>query len=172
MRESDKQMLANHYLDFYRIAFSILHNKADVEDAVQDALVETMANPFVVNPVNYCTRVVKNNCFKLLKNENYILMEQLPDVPDSSTGLDEERMQALWGYKNMLPERIRIVFDLYYEQGYSRHKIAEMTNTSMPTIKKLFHKGHERLKKMMKEHDNKTNNPKTPSDHTINDKTI
>lgn len=163
MRESDKQMLADHYLDFYRIAFSILHNKADVEDVVQDALVETMTSPFVVNPINYCTRVLKNNCIKLLKREHYVLVEQLPEIPDSG-GLDEERMQVLWNYKNSLPERIRIIFDLYYEQGYSRHKIAEITNTPMPTVKKLFHKGHARLKKLMKEHENTTNDWNNLSD--------
>ena len=41
MRERDKQMLADHYLDFYQMAYTILHEEADVEDAVQDALTDT-----------------------------------------------------------------------------------------------------------------------------------
>ena len=142
MRESDKQMLADHYLDLYQMAYSLLHNKADVEDAVQDALVDTMSNPFVVNPYNYCKRVLKNNCLKRLKKENYILFEQLPEIPNHESEIDEE-----------LPNRIQEIFDLYYVQGYSRHQISEITNTPMPTLKKLFHKGHERLKKMMLEYD-------------------
>ena len=43
MRERDKQMLADHYLDFYQMAYTLLHNKEDVEDAVHDALVDTMS---------------------------------------------------------------------------------------------------------------------------------
>lgn len=153
MRESDKQMLADHYLDFYQMAYTLLHNKADVEDAVHDALVETMSNPLVTNPYQYCSKVVRNNCRKLLRKEGYMLVEQLPDIPAPEDHLDEERLRMLWDYKNTLPDRIREIFDLYYEQGYSRHKIAEVTNTPMPTLKKLFRKGHERLKKMMKEHE-------------------
>lgn len=153
MRESDKQMLADHYLDLYQMAYSLLHNKADVEDAVQDALVDTMSNPFVVNPYNYCKRVLKNNCLKRLKKENYILFEQLPEIPNPESEIDEARLKALWSYKEKLPNRIQEIFDLYYVQGYSRHQISEITNTPMPTLKKLFHKGHERLKKMMLEYD-------------------
>ena len=35
-------MLADHYLDLYRMAFVLLQNEADVEDVVQEALAVTM----------------------------------------------------------------------------------------------------------------------------------
>ena len=65
MRESDKQMLADHYLDFYQMAYSVLHNKEDVEDVVQESLAVTMAHTWVKR--NYSakgTTVCGNNCRK------------------------------------------------------------------------------------------------------------
>ena len=154
MQERDKQMLADHYLDFYQIAYTILHEETDVEDAVQDALTDTMSQPFVRDPYGYCCRVLKNKCYKMLKRNTYILTETLPDLPDTPSTIDEERLHTLWKYKERLPARIKEVFDLYYEKGYTRNEIAEITNTPLPTLKKLFNKGHKRLKKQMIEHDN------------------
>jgi len=156
MRECDKQMLADHYLDFYQMAYALLRNETDVEDAVQDALVETMSQPFVKNPYNYCSKVLKNKCLKMLKKNTYILTEHLPDLPDTPNNLDEQRMQTLWNYKEQLPKRIREILDLYYIKGYTRQQISELTQTSMPTLKKLFHKGHTKLKKRMLDHDRQT----------------
>lgn len=158
MRECDKQILADHYLDFYRIAYSLLHNETDVEDVVQDALVETMSQPWVRDPFRYCAKVVTNNCIKLLKRNRYVLTNNLPDIPDTSdTTKDEQMLKALWDLKDNLPDRMREVFDLYYEKGYSKHEISRITNTPMPMVKKLLQKGYTRLRKQMVETINKTN---------------
>lgn len=156
MQESDKQMLADHYLDFYRIAYSLLHNETDVEDVVQDALVETMTQPFVRDPYHYCAKVVTNNCVKLLKRNRLLLTNDLPDIPYTEDSKDEQLMKTLWEYKDNLPNRMREAFDLYYEKGYSKQEISRMTNTPLPMLRKLFQKGHTKLKKQMIETIKKT----------------
>ena len=127
MRESDKQMLADHYLDFYQMAYSVLHNKEDVEDVVQESLAVTMAHTWVKNPYNYCVKVLRHNCYKMLKKSDYVLVEHLPDMPVVEEGVDEKRLQTIWRLKNQLPERISKLFDLYYVKGYTHEEISEMT---------------------------------------------
>ena len=79
MRERDKQMLADHYLDFYQMAYTILHEEADVEDAVQDALTDTMSQPFVRDPYGYCCRVLKNKCYKKKRTIDIMGKVGIPD---------------------------------------------------------------------------------------------
>ena len=155
MRDSDKQILADHYLDFYQMAYSILGNETDVEDAVHDALVETMSKTFVNDPYRYCSKVLRNKCIRMLRRSKYILTEHLPEIPDTGDGVDEARLKRLWGYKDNLPERMRTVFDLYYEKGLSHSEISEQTNISLSSLKKLFSKGYKRLREQMIENEKK-----------------
>lgn len=161
MLERDKQMLADHYLDFYQMAYTVLHNKEDVEDVVQESLAVTMSQIWVKNPYNYCVKVLRHNCYKVMKRKGYILTEKLPDMPDVNDGVDEQRLQTLWKLKNQLPERISKLFDLHYVRGYTQEEISQLTGISVAMIKKLFNKGHERLRKQMEEiEDNEQTNNK------------
>ena len=155
MRECDKQMLADHYLDLYQMAFSVLHNKEDVEDVVQESLAVTMAHAWVKDPYKYCIKVLYHNCYKMLKRSEYVLVENLPDLPSTNDGVDEQRLQTLWKLKNQLPERISKIFDLYYVKGHTYEEISSITGTPMPMLKKLIRKGHNRLRKQMQEIENK-----------------
>ena len=142
-------MLADHYLDFYQMAYSVLRNKEDVEDVVQEALAATMSHTWVKNPYNYCVKVLRHNCYKMLRKKNCILTDQLPDIPDVNDGVDEQRLLTLWKLKEQLPERINNLFDLHYVKGYTQEEISQLTGTSLTMVKKLFNKGHERLRKQM-----------------------
>lgn len=155
MHERDKQMLADHYLDFYQMAYTVLHNKEDVEDVVQEALAVTMSHTWVKNPYNYCVKVLRNNCYKLLRRKEYLISDPLPDIPDDYDGVDEKQLQTLWSLKNQLPDRIRKLFDLHYVKGYTQEEISQITGTSVPMLKKLFNKGHNQLRKQMQEIENK-----------------
>lgn len=150
MREQDKQLLVDHYLDFYQIAFNILRNQTDVEDVVQDALVKTMSQPMLRDPILYCSKIVRNNCIKLLQDCAYSLPRSLPDPASTEEETDAEiRIQQLWRLKDQLPPRIQKVLNLYYVNGYSREQIAERTSMTLTTVNKLIHIGHSKLRKQM-----------------------
>ena len=136
MREQDKQMLADHYLDFYRMAYNLLRNETDTEDMVQEALTVTMSRTFVTNPYSYCVKILYNRCLKLLSRAE-------------EDGIDEYRLQQLRELKAQLPPRLAKVLDLYYADGLTQTQIAEQQGISESMVKKLLYKGHERLRKQL-----------------------
>ena len=148
MREADKQMLADHYLDLYQIAFSILHNEADVEDAVQEALAITMSRSLMGDPYAYCIKVLRNTAFKMRRKSPEVLVEQMIDVPEPVPESDQtaQRLEHLSALREKLPRRIKNVLYLYYEKGLSKAQIAQHEGISESMVKKLFYKGHKRLK--------------------------
>jgi len=154
MREQDKQMLADHYLDLYRMAYNLLRNETDTEDVVQDALAATMAHPFLARPYNYCVRILYNRCYRLLSRRNYYLPGKLPEVTAEDDGVDEYRIQQLQELKSQLPPRMAKILDLYYVNGFTQTQIAEHQGISESLVKKLFYKGHERLRQQIMNLDN------------------
>ncbi len=158
MREQDKQMLADHYLDFYRMAYTLLHNEADTEDVVQEALAVTMARPFVANPYRYCVKILYNRCYKMLSKKGYYLPGVMPDMAAEEDGVDEYRLQQIRELKAQLPPRIAKILDLYYVNGFTQTQIAKHQGMSESLVKKLFYKGHQRLRQQLMDIDsNKIN---------------
>jgi len=150
-------MLADHYLDLYRMAYNLLHNEADTEDVVQEALAVTMAHPFLTKPYNYCVRILYNRCYRLLSRGDYYLPGQIPDVAAEDDGVDEYRLQQLRELKEKLPTRIAKILDLYYVNGFTQTQIAEQQGMSESMVKKLFYKGHERLRQQIMDIDSNKN---------------
>lgn len=153
MREKDKKQLADRYLDLYRMAFALLRNETDTEDCVQEALAATMAHPFLIDPFRYCTKVLHNQCYQLIKRRGYSLPKQLPEIIDNNddSNLYEYRLEQLARLKEQLPERVIKVLDLYYRDGYTQAQIAAQEGISESMVKKLLHRGHLRLRKQMAE---------------------
>jgi RNA polymerase sigma factor (sigma-70 family) len=142
-------MLADHYLDFYRMAFSILQNETDVEDAVQEALVETMTRHLWGDPYKYCVAVLRNICVRMKLKGNEVLLDNMLDVPTPEADVDNRRLQRLGELLDALPKRIKEILYLYYEDGYSKAEIARQKGISVTMVKKLFKRGQDTLKKQL-----------------------
>ena len=150
MREADKQMLADHYLDLYRMAFSILQNEADVEDAVQEALVQTMTHQLWGDPYKYCITVLRNICIKMLKaKDTEVLLDRMVDVPVPEADINSKRLQRLGELLDAMPKRLREILYLYYEKGYSKVEIAKQKGVSVTMVKKLFKRGQDMLREQL-----------------------
>lgn len=148
MREKDKQMLTDHYLDFYRMAFALLHDDDDTQDAVQEALSVTFSRVWLSQPYYYCVRVLYNQCCNILRRRQrmqvnkHIVIQPEPLESD----IVEYRLSQLQLFKDNLPPRMAEIIDLYYYQGLTYKQIADQKGVSESAIKKLYYKGIEILR--------------------------
>lgn len=150
MREADKQNLADHYLDLYRIAYLLLHNQTDVEDAVQEALAITMSRPILFgDPYKFCTRVLRNICINFLKRNREVLPDKFWDISAPEENPNEKRLQLLSELLNQLPSRTAEIIHLSYNQGYTQSEIAQMKGISESMVKKLLYQGYDQLRKQI-----------------------
>lgn len=152
MRDVDKQMLADHYLDLYRMAYLLLQNSTDVEDAVQEAIAVTMARPFIFgDPYKYCSAVLRNICITTIKRNREVLPQQFWEIANPEEDPNESRLQLLSDLTEKLPARIAEIIDLVYKQGYTQAEIARMKGISESMVKKLLYKGYDRLRRQITE---------------------
>lgn len=153
MISKEKQILADHYLDFYRMAYSILGNSSDTEDAVQEALTITMSKPFLKHPNKYCMSVLYHLCAKMVSAKMTLSLHQLDDIVDDEDYAFRQRLVVVKELRDSLTPRANEYLDLYYDQGMTFSQIAEIKGVSDSMVKKIIYKCHEQLRKQLLKHE-------------------
>lgn len=132
-----------------RIAYSIVRNEHDAQDAVQQALLAVWARRECVEFARlkpYLTRAVMNACRDIQRaRQKAIPMKEMPEVsyqpPDGMLADAVER----------LPEELRLPLLLHYMEGYKLAEIAGALGQSLPQVTSRLFRARKRLKRMLEE---------------------
>lgn len=149
MRECDQHILADHYLDLYQMAYHLLLDATEAEDAVQEAMARTFAQPRVKDPVFYCVRVLRNYCMDRLK-EKYMATASMNAVAepedDEAKHRQAVRLQLLAEARECLPQRTNELLDMHFEEGLSVPEIAKRMGMTNRAVKRLFIKAYQLMR--------------------------
>lgn len=132
-----------------RIAYSIVRNEHDAQDAVQQALLAVWARRECVEFERlkpYLTRAVMNACRDIQRaRQKAIPMKEMPEMsyqpPDGVLADAVER----------LPEELRLPLLLHYMEGYKLAEIAGALGQSLPQVTSRLFRARKRLKRMLEE---------------------
>lgn len=132
-----------------RIAYSIVRNEHDAQDAVQQALLAVWARRECVEFGRlkpYLTRAVMNACRDIQRaRQKAIPMKEMPEMsyqpPDGVLADAVER----------LPEELRLPLLLHYMEGYKLAEIAGALGQSLPQVTSRLFRARKRLKRMLEE---------------------
>jgi RNA polymerase sigma-70 factor (ECF subfamily) len=155
--------LAEGYAPAFRTAMLILHDRADAEEAVQDAFLRAwrfraaVPNGDGVKPWLY--RVVVNASLSKLRadgprrNKNVVLDDQ-PGATPARWGtsrapedwvVDQERHQVVLDAMAALPDHLRVVVALRYYAQLSEKEIAAVIHRRPGTVKSRLHEARLQL---------------------------
>ena len=116
-------------------------NRADAEDNLQDGFLLIFQKigqfQFKGSFEGWAKRVMINNVLQRYRSEGIfeLVSENIPDVADVEIESDSISMDYLLSIIQELPDRYRMVFNLYIIDGYSHKEIAEMLNITDGTSK-------------------------------------
>lgn len=160
MGEADRVEQYDKYGDMlYRIAFSNVKNKADAEDAVQEAFLRYYRNPPVfeseIHEKAWFIRVTINICHDILKSAWFQKTVAIDEVPEQEMKnfhlpfMEEDEM--LWRVMG-LRSQYRNPLYLFYYEDYSIKEIAAILELEEGTVKTRLRRGREAIKeKILKE---------------------
>jgi len=159
--------LGDGYATAYRTAYGLLRNRADAEDAVQEAFLRAWrfraAVPGGESVSPWLYRVVVNACLSKLKRDGRyratVLSASHGEGPtgeeDSrvaslsagpeATALDHDLRDVVLGAMADLPEHLRVVVVLRYYAGLSESEIAAVIHRRPGTVKSRLHAARARL---------------------------
>ncbi|PZR23223.1 MAG: RNA polymerase subunit sigma-70 [Flavobacterium psychrophilum] len=116
-------------------------NRADAEDNLQDGFLLIFQKigqfQFKGSFEGWAKRVMINNVLQKYRSEGIfeLVSENIPDVADVEIESESISMDYLVGIIQELPDRYRMVFNLYVIDGYSHKEIAEMLSITDGTSK-------------------------------------
>jgi RNA polymerase sigma-70 factor (ECF subfamily) len=164
------EALFDRYKDYiYRVAFFVLRNREEAEDAVQETfldLLNALPDYDVDGPAKFETwlyRVTVNRSRMRLRRRRApsaewddleASLERLP-VPNAErpelVALDRERARRLWQAVDQLSEAHRLVVVLRYQEDLSYEEIARVLGIRLGTVKSRLYNAHKKLQRLVAE---------------------
>ncbi len=134
----------------FHVAFAILRNGADCEDAAQNAALKAYANLDTLRERRYfrtwLIRILKNECLTMMHARQHtedidsqISLGCEMEVPDPDLYRAFEKLTA--------DERIAIT--LFYYEGYSTREIAKICEVSDGTVRSRLSRARETLREQL-----------------------
>ena len=136
----------------YAVAFAILKNEADTEDAVCSAIQKSYENLDQLKSVHkfkaWITAIVRNEALQLLRKRM-----ELPGNETVETMLEpvEDVHNELWDVVEALPEEYRLVIVMYYYNGLTIREIARILEIPLGTVKSRMNRGRNILKEILED---------------------
>jgi RNA polymerase sigma-70 factor (ECF subfamily) len=152
----DEKILINNLIEKYanimlRCAYSYCGNQADAEDVIQEVFIKYMRKSPIFKDDNHekawFLRVTINtakdyaNSFWYRRTEG--INENIPS--ENKDEID------IWELVRKLPQKYRIVIQLFYQEGYSIKEISSILKLRASTVGTQLDRARELLKKMSKE---------------------
>ena len=147
-----EQIILENYNQYYRIAYSYVHNEADASDIVQNGAYKAIRNSHTLNNPEYAKtwvyRIMLNECFGYVKQYKFLSYEAIQDengmelgyMEDNYTNIDLQR--AL----DSLPNKDKAIVILKYFEDKKLEEIADILGENVNTIKSRLYRSIKKLR--------------------------
>lgn len=162
-KQGDRQAAEKIYQIFSAKMFALClrfsKDRADAEDTLQDGFIKifTSIGQYAGKGSfeGWMKRIMINTAMeKFRKNSPLQIVEELPEIEDNED-IDEEVSipeEVLADFVNQLPERYKMVFNLYVIEEMSHKDIAALLGINEGTSKSNLARAREILKRKVKEY--------------------
>lgn len=144
------ERISQYRYQFYIVAYAILENEADAEDAVCNAILSGYEHLVQLKNPNkfksWMITITKNEALKLRRKRMELpgdenVERMLPPVQDSHN--------ELWDVVQTLKEEFRIVVVLFYYNNLSLRDISGVLGIPVGTVKSRLNRGRELLREAL-----------------------
>ena len=134
----------------FRVAWSILRNRTDVQDALQDAALKAWEKRSRLKEEKYfrtwIIRILINVCYDAQrKHRRNVPLEEIPEGTYASVP-DPDLAIALAA----VPEKLRLPLVLCYSEGMTYEEAASALRIPLATLQGRLRRGKEALRKELK----------------------
>ena len=149
-------LVARHRQRAIRIAYGIVHNPSDAEDAVQDAFIRAYRGlPQFRGAARFSSwlyRIVVNESVRMMRSRHGAVEDvDLDSECASSEHMDTERALMVRECLASLPEKLRVVLALRGQEELDYSDIAEILSIPVGTVRSRLHEARKLFARRWKE---------------------
>lgn len=137
-------LVEKYKISLYKVAKSYLRNEDDIADVMQDTVLSAYEHIKELKNASYfktwITRILVNHCNDLLRQKQRCQCVEW--IVDASVEMPEGD-RAFYELVRELPEDYRMIFLLYYGEGFNIREIAEILELNENTVKSRLQRGRE-----------------------------
>lgn len=154
--ESFKQLFIPHYKKMYCVAFKIMNNDVEAQDAVQNALLKLWDKRDTLTSINnveaYCMGVIKNICLDSIRARHNIF-SNIDDYSPQSGPYSEDKsveqgetLKCVSTIIDKLPPQQKEVIRLRCFDDLSLQEIEQATGLTNMNIRTLISRARKKIK--------------------------
>lgn len=157
-RELVEQMLLSRYNQYYRLAYSYVHNDADAGDIVQNGAYKAILHCEKLQSEEYAAtwiyRIMLNEIFTKYREKEMVSVEEMPcENGKEDTYEDLDLKRAI----ESLDKEDRTVVVLRYFEDLKLEEIANILNENLSTVKSRLYRSMKKLKLQLEPYDESLN---------------
>ena len=163
--EEDKQSFEELYYTYkqgmYAVAYGVLHNKEDAEDAVQKAFISIANNFEKIKSVSSqelkpCIVIIVRNHAINIYNSNKRRAERTVEYDDNDSPVDVNFLEnyeyeELIAVISKLPAIYRDTIFLHYVRGFTPKEIGKMLDIKVEAVWKRIERARKQLKEALED---------------------
>lgn len=137
----------------WRLALAQTGSKEDAEDVYQDVFLRLAQSATEFSSQEHLKawllRVAVNRCHdvaRLRSRRPAVPLDSMPFEPSDAGPLSPDEVRALWEAVGELPESMRVVIHLYYQEGYSGKEIAGLLGLEPSIVRTRLQRARAQLK--------------------------
>jgi RNA polymerase sigma-70 factor, ECF subfamily len=144
-----ESIVAEYQGKVFRLAYSILGNRAQAEDAAQESLlrvwraIETYNGKASISTWLYA--ITRNTSLSLREYHARRVMTPLEVIAEPPAAAEAEPEQELWSLVAELPDPYRQAIVLYHMEEKSYEEVAKMLDIPVGTVKTHLHRARKLL---------------------------
>jgi RNA polymerase sigma-70 factor (ECF subfamily) len=149
-------LVARHHARCFALAWRVLNDRAEAEDAVQEAFMKIWTHaarydPAKGNFAGWLTRIVINSALDRRRMvKNVTALEEADWVADQQPRADRQAESGdVYRLMATMPNRQRAALTLFYIEGYSMHEVADVMQSNVKAIESLLSRGRAALKALV-----------------------
>lgn len=151
-KEELSKLILENQKEMYVLAYSILKNQADAQDAVSECIVRAFENRTSLRK----RTSARSWLMKILINVSRLAITKRQKVvlfadPEQYEQEPETAEDHLWSVILELPENVRVVMVLYYYEGFSVREISTLLDIPEGTTKTRLSSGRKQLEKWIED---------------------
>ncbi len=158
-----EDIILENYNQYYRLAYSYVHNAEDASDIVQNGAYKAIRSEASLKNPEYAKtwvyRIMLNECFGYLKQTRFLSYEAMQEENGIEAGYMEDKYSDmdLQRALDALSQKDKAIVILKYFEDKKLEEIAEILDENVNTIKSRLYRAMERLRDFLSDETKKKN---------------